>query len=105
MPDVKVNPKAIVVAGPGIDSKDRSAWEYVTLPESDIFDKPHQGAAINQQRFFRGKTYFMPPDWAAELRRILEVMQKADIRILQSTPDRKAIREMSRDGHEFSENL
>lgn len=92
------NQKAEIIGGPGISS-DRSNWEYVSIPEYDIFDKPHQGAAINLQRFTRGKTYFMPPDWAGELRSILAKMNKADIRILQSSPDLKGQRDAGGAGH------
>jgi hypothetical protein len=77
----------------------------VTIPFYDIFDKPHQGAAINSQRFHRGETYFMPPDWAQELSEILERMNKADIRILQSSPDRETVKNMSKDGHQFITNM
>lgn len=90
MPDAQ---NAIVFATKGVDASDTSNWEYVSLPEKDLFDKPFQGAAINDYRFEHGKTYFMPPDWAAELRRILAAAQKADIRLMQSTPDVKSVKE------------
>ena len=70
---------------------DTKNWEYVTCPSADLFEKNWQGASINQFKFVGGKTYFMPPDFANELRRIIATNQKADLRILQSHPDVKSI--------------
>jgi len=76
---------------PRPENVDRSTYEYVTVPERDIFDKRSQGAAINGVKFEAGQTYFLPADFAATLREILARGQRADIRILQSTPDVKAV--------------
>lgn len=77
---------------------DRSNWEYITIPEFDLFDKPFQGASLNGYKFERGKTYFVEPEVAKEVRRILAVAQKADMRILQSHPDVKAVADQQRGG-------
>lgn len=77
---------------------DRSNWEYVTIPTVDIFDKPFQGASLNGYKFERGKTYFVEPEVAAEVRRILAMAQKADMRILQSAPDVRAVNDQQREG-------
>lgn len=72
---------------PNPDVIDRSEYEYVSIPLKDVFDKKHQGASVNGIKLEAGVTYFMPPEFAAEARRILDVGQKADLRILQATPD------------------
>ena len=66
---------------------DRTNWEYVTIPEADIFQKPFQGIGLNGYKFERGQRYFVAPDVAAELRRLLEVAARADRRIFESHPD------------------
>jgi hypothetical protein len=85
---------------------DTKNWEYVTCPSSDMFEKTWQGASINQYKFVGGKTYFMPPDFAAELRRIIAVNQRADLRILQSHPDVKSVAlSQGTSGAQFSRNI
>lgn len=79
---------------------DRSNWEYITIPETDIFDKPFQGCSLNGYKFERGKTYFVEPEVGAEIRRILAMSQKADMRILQSHPDVKAVSDQQRSGQQ-----
>lgn len=78
--------------------KDKSKWEWVSMPETDIFDKPQQKASINGIDFERGNRYFMPPDWATELRRIIKTTMRADMRIMQATPDVKSVRETPAQG-------
>ena len=77
---------------------DRSKWEYFTVPEADLFDKPFQGLGLNGYKFERGKTYFVAPEVAAELRQRLAINQRADLRILQSHPDVKAVQDQQRGG-------
>ena len=85
------------------DTKD---WEYVTCPSADLFEKNWQGASINQYKFEGGKTYFMPPAFAAELRRIIATNQRADLRILQSHPDVKSVAlSQGSSGSQFSRNI
>ena len=77
---------------------DRSKWEYISIPETDIFDKPFQGCGLNGYKFERGKRYFVAPEVATEINRILQMAQKADLRILQSHPDVKAVNDQQRAG-------
>jgi hypothetical protein len=77
---------------------DRSNWEYITIPETDIFDKPLQGVSLNGYKFERGKRYFAAPDVVKEVQRILAMGQKADMRILQSHPDVRAVNDQQRSG-------
>ena len=85
---------------------DTKNWEYVTCPNADLFEKNWQGASINQFKFEGGKTYFMPPDFATELRRIIATNQRADLRILQSHPDVKSVAlSQGSSGAQFSRNI
>ena len=85
---------------------DTKNWEYVTCPSADLFEKTWQGASINQYKFVGGKTYFMPPDFAAELRRIIATNQRADLRILQSHPDVKSVAlSQGSSGASFTRNI
>lgn len=78
-------------AAPNVVEPDKGKWEWVVFPEVDIFDKPHQPASLNGFKFERGSRYFCPPDVAAELRRLIATALKADMRLMQSTPDLKAV--------------
>lgn len=73
--------------------QDKGKWEWVVFPEVDIFDKPHQAASLNGFKFERGHRYFCPPDVAGELRRLIATALKADMRLMQATPDIKSVRE------------
>lgn len=73
--------------------EDKSLWEWVPFPEFDIFDKPHQPVSINGIRFERGNRYFLPKEWAEDLRTLLATGHKADMRLMQSTPDLKAVQQ------------
>ena len=77
---------------------DRSQWEYVSIPERDLFDKPFQGVGLNGYKFERGKRYFVAPEVAAEVLRLVAVANRADMRILQSHPDVRAIDDQQRSG-------
>lgn len=77
---------------------DRTNWQYVEIPDVDIFDKPFQGLSINGYKFERGNKYFVAPEVAQEIARIIKVNEKADRRILQSHPDVRAINDQLRDG-------
>lgn len=83
-----------------VDTKelDTSKYEYVSIPEFDIYNKPHQGVAINGQKLMRGVKYFMPPEYAKEVRERLAINEKADRRLLQDTPDVKAVNDQMRSG-------
>ena len=95
--------KPITFNAPNVNVTDKTKWRYVTLPEFDLFDQPFQGASINGFEFRGGETYFMPPDYADELEMILRKAQKAEVRLIQSTPDRISIRQAYPDAHTVSE--
>lgn len=84
----KTLPKGVA---PNVVEPDRGKWEWVPFPDVDIFDKPHQPVSINGIKFERGNRYFMPPDWATELRKLLATGHRADMRLMQSTPDVRSV--------------
>src|SRR5574342_916928 len=79
---------------PDFHPKGTEDWEYVTVPETNILDEPHQGAAINAINFSRGRTYLIHPDAARELARILKRYEAQNIRILQPKSDLKALTDL-----------
>lgn len=89
-----VNPKSKEY----VEQQDKSKFEFVTIPAEDIFNKPHQGVAINGVKLERGHTYSVGPTYAREIRERLAISQKADLRILQSHPDVKAVNDQQRSG-------
>jgi hypothetical protein len=89
-------------------NEDKSNWEWVEIPATDIFDQRHCGVSINFSFFqpeivdgnYTGKPgrYFVDPETASEVRRLLANKMKADIRVLQPRRDQVAIDIMNRNG-------
>jgi hypothetical protein len=95
---VAVAPKAEV---------DKSTWEWVTVPAKDLFGDSHTGVSINFRKFTpkldeegqptgeEGK-YFVDPDSASEVRRLLAQYHQAQMRIMQRQPDLAMAKVMNR---------
>lgn len=86
-----------VVSAVKIDPNDKSLWEYVEVPEVDLFDKPFGGIQINFIDYGPGK-HFVNAELAGEIRRLLKQRQAGDIRILRPTQDKKMQEIMARSG-------
>lgn len=86
------------IAEPEPEVRDTSKYQYVVIPEMDMFGKPFAGVSINGVKFERGRTYFVAPEFADEVRKLLVTGQKADLRIMQSQPDVKSVSEQSQHG-------
>jgi hypothetical protein len=77
------------------DNNDKSKWEWVDIPNVDLFGEPHTGVSVNFNTFLPGR-YFVSPEMAAEVRRLLENRQRGDIRVLQPRQDVIMARIMSK---------
>jgi hypothetical protein len=88
---------------------DKSNYEWVEVPATDIFGAPHTGVSINFREFAAEKNdegrytgrpgkYFVDPETAGEVRRLLEVRRIADMRILQPNQDTKLFEILRRGG-------
>jgi hypothetical protein len=75
--------------------KDKSNWEYVEIPEKDVLDFEYPSVAINRDRFYAGKKYFVPPIIAEEIRRIIKVNDYQTRRILSPRIDKKALQDLA----------
>ncbi len=76
-------------------SEDQSKFEYVTVPEADtVFDHPYPTIWINRERYEAGQTYFVEPDIAKELRRIIKTYEASMLRILQPKKDASALKNL-----------
>lgn len=73
-------------------------WEYFSVPEKDIFGKPHPGFSLNRHEFHPGQKYLVPPIVAAELQERERIFQSYTARLLQDTIDFKALRDVSKGG-------
>lgn len=76
---------------------DKSNWEWVEVPEEDLFGEPHTGVSINFEKFGPGK-HFVDPEKANEIRRLLNNRLRSDMRILQPAQDKKMQEIMERGG-------
>jgi|SRR5208283_2557452 len=72
-------------------------WEYVDIPDTDLFDQPFGYISINLEQYGPGR-HFVDPDVAGELRRILKVRTQSDLRIYRPTADKKMLEIMARQG-------
>lgn len=70
-------------------------FEYVTVPERDLFDYPFGSVFINKDEFAPG-VHAVSPEIAGELRRILARRLEADMRVLQPGRDRRALQDLNK---------
>ena len=76
---------------------DEANWEYVEVPETDLFDKPYGYIGINTETYGPGK-HFVDPDIASELKRIMRARHLSDQRVYRPTKDQKTLDTMARQG-------
>lgn len=81
-------------------NKDKANWEWVEVPEEDIFGRPHTGVSVNMRSFGPGKHY-VDPEMAGEIKRLLKNRMRGDIRVLQPHQDRQAVAFMGKTGGEI----
>lgn len=67
--------------------------EYVTIPLENIHEELHAPIQVNKKKFFAGNTYLVDKDVAADVKDRLAAYAKAQIRLLQRNPDKKALRD------------
>ena len=67
-------------------NEDKNNWEWVEIPDTDIFGEPHTGVSVNFESFLPGK-YFVSPEMAFEVKRLLANRMRGDIRVLQPRQD------------------
>ena len=78
-------------------NEDKANWEYVEVPDVDLFDKPFTPVSINFIQYGPGK-YHLDPETAGEVRRLVKQRERSDRRILQPTKDKKMAEIMNRNG-------
>jgi hypothetical protein len=90
---------AVAAASPvvKVDPNDKSLWEYVEIPETDLFDQPFGTIQINFIDYAPGK-HFVNAELAGEIRRLLKQRQVGDLRVLRPTQDKKMQEIMARSG-------
>lgn len=67
-------------------NENKDNWEWVEVPDTDIFGEPHTGVSINFEHFDPGK-HFVSPEMAFEMKRLLANRMRGDIRVLQPKQD------------------
>ena len=93
VPSTTVRRRQAVAQGKGISSaeilkanEDKNNWEWVEVPDTDIFGEEHSGISVNFE-FFRPGKYFVSPEMAGEVKRLLANKMRGDIRVLQPKQD------------------
>ena len=74
-----------------IADKLSEGWEYITIPDKDIFNQPFQGFWNNRDHYKPG-THLVPPNVAGHLKERLAIWQAMNIRLLQPFVDGRAQR-------------
>jgi len=88
-------------------NKDQANWEWVEIPATDLFGESHPGVSINFERFdpekdeegrYTGepKKYFVDPEKAKEVRRLLDQFLRSQMRIMQPGQDKKMVAQMNK---------
>lgn len=67
-------------------NQDKSQWEWVEVPDVDLFGEAHTGVSVNFEKFLPGR-YHVSPEMASEIKRLLANRQRGDIRVLQPRQD------------------
>jgi virulence-associated protein VagC len=71
-------------------------FEYVTIPERDMFDLPHPGIGNNREHFGPG-THKLPKDVAFDVKERLRIFEAQNIRILQPRKDARALHDLAKE--------
>jgi hypothetical protein len=79
------------------ENEDKSLWQWVEVPDYDLFGEPHTGVSVNFETFGPGK-YFVSPELAGEIQRLLFNRLKGDMRVMQPNKDVKMAQIMARGG-------
>jgi hypothetical protein len=77
---------------PEIPQAPKEEFEYVTVPDTDLFDQPHPGVRINGVHFGPGTHKISDPILAATGKERLQAHSRSDVRILQPKRDAEALR-------------
>lgn len=77
------------------NNEDKSQWEWVTVPDEDLFGEAHTGCSINFERYSSGR-HFVCPEAAEEIRRLIKNRLRGDMRVLQPKQDAEMARIMSK---------
>ena len=88
---------------------DKSNWEHIEIPATDLFGKVHSGVSINFEKFEPEKDdsgqytgnpgkYFVSPEKASEIRRLLDMRLRSDMRVLQPQQDQAMLSAMRKAG-------
>ena len=68
------------------DARDKANWEWITVPEHDLFGQVHDGVRLNFELYGPGK-HFVDPVIAEQLRTQIDGGLKAQRRIMQPQTD------------------
>lgn len=67
-------------------NENKDNWQWVEIPDTDLFGEAHTGVSVNFEQFLPGK-YFVSPEMAFEVKRLLANRMRGDIRVLQPRQD------------------
>lgn len=68
------------------DAKDKANWEWVVVPEHDLFGKPHKGVYHNFNHYAPGR-HFLDPVTAEQVRTSVDNGLRSEMRVMQPQTD------------------
>ena len=74
-----------------------AGWEFVTVPDVDVYDHVFKGIGLNHKTFGPG-THLLPPDEAAYLKERLKVWNASMVRMLRPTANAAALKAVNTQG-------
>lgn len=74
---------------------DKSLFEWVEVPDEDLFGEVHTGISINFQHFGPGR-HHVSPEMAFEMKRLIKNRLRGDMRVLQPKQDARMAQIMSK---------
>jgi hypothetical protein len=93
-------PKNIGAPGPSVEeilkmNENKDLWEWVEIPDFDLFGEPYGFVSVNFDQFWPGR-YFVSPEMAFEVRRLVNLRLRGDMRVLQPHKDGRMAAIMSK---------
>lgn len=82
---------------PIVEAK-RPLKEFVTIPETDLFDHKFPTIRVNNHEFFAGKTYELEFELASTVKERIQAWQRSDLRLVQPKRDLKSENVLAKSG-------
>jgi hypothetical protein len=74
----------------------KDTWQYVTIPERDIYDHPFGNISVNEHVFKAGAKHYVPAEVADEVNRIMKAHEEYLLQLLQPRKRRAVLAQINK---------